>query len=120
MNKTENNLQPGMLMKTPKPATDGIEMYDVVFGDLGEERLTTEELVDLSGKPYKWCCGQPHCRHFIRFTLDQLDAIPFLIVRHLEKIHQMTHEQIEDAQPALKKEIVHERWLESEPTPDTP
>ena len=120
MNEHQKDLQLGMLMETPKPATDGIEMYDVVFGDLGEERLTTDSLVELMNTPYKWCCGERTCRHFIRFTLDQLDAIPFLIVRHLEKIHGMTREQIEEVQPALKKEIVHERWLESEPTPDTP
>jgi hypothetical protein len=31
----------------------------------------------------------------------------------------MTRSEIEAAQPALKNEIVHERWLESEPTPDS-
>ena len=71
----------------------------------GAYTLTISQIVALASRALDWRCEKNACNHRIPISLDQVEAVPFLIVRHMVKDHGMRPEEVVDQEPALGKEV---------------
>lgn len=69
----------------------------------GNARLSTQQIVSLKAQRYGWSCDR--CGYSIPIPLDQVEVIPWFIVRHLLGVHQMTPADIAEAEPCLLGEV---------------
>lgn len=67
--------------------------------------LTTSRVLQLATRRFEWRCEKEGCGHVIPFSVEQIDAIPFLMVRHMLKDHSMTPTQVVGTAPTLASEV---------------
>lgn len=68
-----------------------------------EQRIDAGRVMELKQAVFVWSC--PGCVHVYRFKADQVDAIPFFIVRHLMREHGIAAGRIVAVEPALAAEV---------------
>ena len=68
-----------------------------------EHELTAAQLMKLKTRRHVWCC--PGCDHAIPFGTDQIEAVPFFIVRHVLRSHDIQPDRIIQAEPTLTDEV---------------
>ena len=68
-------------------------------------RLTTPEVIRMVRDTLEWACREKGCKHGLRFPVDQIEAIPFFIVRHMVKDHGVAPEAVADMEPSLAGEV---------------
>jgi hypothetical protein len=61
--------------------------------------------MSLMSSTLDWRCERRRRSHSISFSLDQIEAVPFLIVRHMVKDHGMTPEAVGEEEPCLAGEV---------------
>ncbi len=67
--------------------------------------MTTAQVVALHRNIHEWCCGVVGCGFRMGVKLDQVDAISWLIVRHLIRVHGMSATEIVECDPCLASEV---------------
>ncbi len=70
---------------------------DVVIGT-ASCTLTASEIISLRGPVHEWRGWMEGCDQKVHFTLDQIDSVPFCIVRHLVKHHGLTPDAVVKAE----------------------
>lgn len=106
----KHNTTPAMqLVEICHKSPDAIVEHEVVLSDADEKELTTEEIMALTTKQLRWRCRMDGCSYRFRIRLDQMDAAPFFIVRHLVREHGLRPWQIAEAEPSLADEVA-EYW----------
>ena len=109
---SEQNITPAMqLVEVCDESPDAIVEHEVVLSDADEKELSTEEITALTTKRLRWCCWMAGCSYRFRVRLDQMDAMPFFIVRHLVKDHGLRSWEIIAAEPLLADEV--RKYVES-------
>ena len=81
---------------------------DETAGGRAEEnvhRMTTSEVVRMVGGMLEWACREKGCKHGLRFPPDQIEAIPFFIVRHMLKDHGVAPAALAEMEPSLAGEV---------------
>lgn len=78
---------------------------DILEPGHAERRLSIREIVALRPKLLKWSCWIRGCDHRFRFRLDELEAAPFLVIRHLIRDHGMTPAEVIETEPILAQEV---------------
>ena len=68
-----------------------------------ELEVTAAQVIQMQTHTHVWRC--PDCDHQLRFTVDEIDAIPFFIVRHLLRIHDIEPDRVITAEPSLSAEV---------------
>ena len=66
-------------------------------------QLSTQQIMALKEHDYEWRCDK--CKHAIPTRLDQIEAVPWLIVRHLLGVHGMTVGDLVEDEPCLTREV---------------
>lgn len=66
-------------------------------------QLSTQQIMTLKEHKYEWQCDT--CEHTIPAKLDQIEAVPWFIVRHLMMIHRRTADQVISKEPSLTQEV---------------
>jgi hypothetical protein len=66
-------------------------------------RIDAAALMQLKRRVYVWACLG--CTWRMRFAADQIGAVPFLVVRHLVRDHEIAATRIAVAEPALADEV---------------
>ena len=120
MKKTQNTCPESLWVKVCDEGPDSIGEYRVIMADLGEIRRSAEEIMVWKTHGQKWCCPRDGCDFVARFRMDELDAVPFLIVHHLIKAHGLTSSEVIEAEPSLGQEVRdYCRAMGKEKTPAT-
>ena len=78
---------------------------DALVAEGTARRLTTCQVVELRSVVLEWPCEARGCKHVLRFPADQVDAIPFFIVRHMLKDHGMRTEEVVDMEPSMSGDV---------------
>ena len=105
MNETQETLPAPEMVRGRDNGTENIEMYEVRHGPMPEQRVMTSEVMALKHQRYKWCCWMHRCNHAIPFRGDELDAVPFLIVRHFINDHGLLPDAVAPLEPVLADEV---------------
>jgi hypothetical protein len=69
------------------------------------QRCTAGQVMALKAQMHAWRCPHNGCQHELRFKLDQVESIPFFIVRHLLRMHGLRPQAIIGMEPALSEEV---------------
>jgi len=64
--------------------------------------IDARSLMHIRLQTYRWSC--PGCTHRLRFSIDQIEAIPFFIIRHLVREHGIRAGLIAAVEPSLADE----------------
>ncbi len=105
---TMNETQPVVMEHvedTVEEEFDFLREYDLILAELEDTRLTAGQVVALKSKPVHWSCRVTGCEYRIPVKISDLEAVPFLIIRHLIKDHGMTPDEIMVFEPGLGQEV---------------
>ncbi len=69
------------------------------------QRCTASQVMMLKTQWHVWHCPHNGCQHTLRFKVDQVESIPFFIIRHLLREHRLEPEAIIAMEPALANEV---------------
>lgn len=109
---SKRDIPPAMqLVEVCEKGEDAIVEHEVVLSEADEKDLSTEEIMALTTKRLRWCCWMDGCSYRFRIRLDQMDAMPFFIVRHLVKDHGLRSWEIIAAEHSLADEV--RKYVES-------
>jgi len=70
-----------------------------------EQEVNAEEITRMLTQAFVWRCSRTRCEDRVWFTGNQIEAVPFLIVRHLLRAHGLRTEQIVAAEPLLRDAV---------------
>ena len=79
-----------------------------------EAAIDVRTVMSMRRQTYRWSC--PGCPHRFRFKIDQIEAVPFFIIRHLIREHGIQPSRIAAVEPCLADEaraycrLMHEGW----------
>ena len=89
-------------MRSTTESTDGPSSRP---GATIETPFTTKRISALAERKHVWRCEFGGCHHTLPFRLRQMDCVPFLIVHHFVKEHQLTPEAVIRDDRALEADV---------------
>jgi len=107
MNETDEIRRSAAMAETCNVAADATPKQHASVPRNRVEPLYTYEIVRLATNSFAWYCGSYQCDHRIPISLSQIEAVPFLIVRHLMNDHGWMPEEVAEADPDLRYEVVN-------------